>query len=150
MSRTQVCYCYDGSFAGFLTCVFEAYACREEPAAFAGPADAQAALWPERRVDADRDKARRVYRSLAPRLGAEGKRLVTYGFLTCLEERELHLWRLMKLGYERGPGFTRALTDPRVAAVWKAVQHLTGEAHLLKGFARFSELEGVLVGEIEP
>ena len=150
MSWTQVCCCYDGSFAGFLTCVFEAYARREEPAAFAGPADAQAALWPERRVDTDRDKARRVYRSLAPKLGAEGKRLVTYGFLTCLEERELHLWRLMKLGYERGPGFTRALTDPRVAAVWKAVQHLTGEAHLLKGFARFSELEGVLVGEIEP
>ena len=51
MSWTQVCYCYDGSFAGFLTCVFEAYARREEPAAFAGPADAQAALWPERRVD---------------------------------------------------------------------------------------------------
>ena len=150
MSRTQVCYCYDGSFAGFLTCVFEAYARREEPAAFAGPADAQAALWPERRVDADRDKARRVYRSLAPKLGAEGKRLVTYGFLTCLEEKELHLWRLMKLGYAQGPGFTRALAHPQVAPVWKAVGHLTGEAHLLKGFARFSELEGVLVGEISP
>ena len=34
--------------------------------------------------------------------------------------------------------------------MWKAVGHLTEEAHLLKGFARFSELEGVLVGEIEP
>ena len=34
--------------------------------------------------------------------------------------------------------------------VWKAVGHLTGEAHLLKGFTRFSELDGVLVGEIEP
>ena len=150
MSWAQVHDIYDGSFAGFLTCVFEAYARREEPAAFAGPADAQAALWPERRVDTDRDKARRVYRSLAPKLGAEGKRLVTYGFLTCLEERELHLWRLMKLGYAQGPGFTRALAHPQVAPVWKAVQHLTGEAHLLKGFARFSELEGVLVGEIEP
>ena len=36
------------------------------------------------------------------------------------------------------------------AAVWKAVGHLTEEAHLLKGFTRFSEIDGVLVGEIEP
>ena len=72
------------------------------------------------------------------------------GFLTCLPERELHLWRFLRLGYEKGPGFTRELAEPRVAAVWKAVQHLTGEAHLLKGFTRFSEIDGVLVGEITP
>ena len=150
MSWAQVHDIYDGSFAGFLTCVFQAYARREEPVRFSTPEEAQAALWPERRVETDRDKARRVYRSLGPRLGAEGKRLVTYGFLTCMEEKELRLWRLMKLGYQNGPAFTRALADPEIAAVWKAVGHLTEEAHLLKGFARFSELEGVLVGEIEP
>ena len=72
------------------------------------------------------------------------------GFLTCLEEKELHLWRFLRLGYQLGPGFTRGLADERVAAVWKAVRHLTGEAHLLKGFTRFSEIDGVLVGEIEP
>ena len=31
-----------------------------------------------------------------------------------------------------------------------AVRHLNGEAHLLKGFIRFSELGGVLGSEIEP
>lgn len=34
--------------------------------------------------------------------------------------------------------------------LWKAVQHLGSEAHLLKGFLRFSDQQGVLVGEIEP
>ena len=32
----------------------------------------------------------------------------------------------------------------------KAVRHLEEEAHLLTGFVRFSELEGVLAGEISP
>ena len=29
----EVLYCYDGSFDGFLCCVFESYASRERPAA---------------------------------------------------------------------------------------------------------------------
>ena len=150
MSWTQVSYLYDGSFAGFLCCVFDSYAYREEPMCFSTPEDGRLSLWPERRVDTDRAHALRVYRSLEKKLGAEGKGLVVNGFLTCMEEKELHLWRFLRLGYQLGPGFTRGLADERVAAVWKAVQHLTGEAHLLKGFTRFSDQEGVLVGEIAP
>ena len=150
MDWTLVSYAYDGSFAGFLTCVFASYAHREEPMSFSTPEDGRISLWPERTVDTDEARAQRVYRSLAPRLGQEGRRLAVYGFLTCLEERELHLWRFLRLGYDRGPGVVRDLTDDRVAVLTRAVGHLTGEAHLLKGFTRFSEQEGVLVGEIAP
>lgn len=150
MDWTPVSYAYDGSFAGFLTCVFASYAHREEPMSFSTPEDGRISLWPERTVDTDETRAQRVYRSLAPRLGQEGRRLAVYGFLTCLEERELHLWRFLRLGYDRGPWVVRDLTDDRVAVLTRAVGHLTGEAHLLKGFTRFSEQEGVLVGEIAP
>ena len=34
---TDVAYCYDGSFAGFLCCVFESYARREIPAEVCPP-----------------------------------------------------------------------------------------------------------------
>ena len=104
MDWTPVSYAYDGSFAGFLTCVFASYAHREEPMSFSTPEDGRISLWPERTVDTDEARAQRVYRSLAPRL----------------------------------------------AVLTRAVGHLTGEAHLLKGFTRFSEQEGVLVGEIAP
>ena len=150
MDWTPVSYAYDGSFAGFLTCVFASYAHREEPMSFSTPEDGRISLWPERTVDTDEARAQRVYRSLAPRLGQEGRRLAVYGFLTCLEERELHLWRFLRLGYDRGPWVVRHCTDDRVAVLTRAVGHLTGEAHLLKGFTRFSEQEGVLVGEIAP
>lgn len=147
---TQVAYEYDGTFAGFLTCVFESYLNREEPACFHGPQDLQASLWPERVVDTHEEHAKRVYRSLRGKLGVRGWELVTVGFLTCLEEKELHLWRFLKLGYERGPGVVRELGDDRVHILFKAVQAAQHEAQLYRGFVRFSEQNKVLVSEIEP
>lgn len=38
---TDVAYCYDGSFAGFLCCVFESYARREIPAEVCPPEEGQ-------------------------------------------------------------------------------------------------------------
>ena len=150
MPWTQVAYQYDGTFAGFLTCVYEAYLHREAPACFLGPEDDRLSLWPERTVATDQAHAKRGYQSLSRKLGQEGRQLVTYGFLTCLPERERRLWECLRLGYERGPGVGRDLTDDRVCVLTKAVRHLTVEAHLLKGFVRFSQQEGVLIGEIEP
>lgn len=150
MPWTQVSYQYDGSFAGFLTCVFESYVNREEPVEFRLPDDPCCSLYPLRAVAPDREHARRVYRSLADKLGWQGQRLVARGFLTCLPDKELWLWRFVRMGYRRGPSLLRDLTDPTVDKLRKAVYHLEHEAHLYTGFVRFSQLEGVLVGEIEP
>lgn len=146
----QMAYLYDGSFAGFLSCVFECYEKREEPVCFSTFEDPRVTLWPQRAVETDRDRALRVYQSLSKRISPEAQRMVRDGFLTCLEEKELRLLALIRYGYQAGPVVTRDLTDPRVAFVWKALKHLEGESHLLKGFVRFSDQDGLLIGEIEP
>ncbi|MEA4934604.1 MAG: TIGR03915 family putative DNA repair protein [Lawsonibacter sp.] len=150
MAWTQICCCYDGTFAGFLSCVFESYVNHEEPVEFQTSEHSCASFYPQRAVTTHREHAGRVYRSLAVKFGTAGQELVERGFLTCLPEKELWLWRLIQLGYRRGPSVTRALTDPVVDQVYKAVSHLNHEAHLFTGFVRFSQLDGVLVGEIEP
>lgn len=150
MSWTQVCYEYDGTFDGFLTCVFESYACKEEPVCFHTEGEGAYTLWPTRRIDTDGEKARRVLRSIHPKMGEDGEDLVCRGFLTCLEEKELHLYRFLRYGYERGTMAVRDLGDPRVNPLFKAVHHLNHEAHLYTGFVRFSDCDGVLMGEIEP
>jgi len=150
MSWIQVSYQYDGSFAGFLSCVFDSYVNREEPVEFHTPEDSCYSLYPVRTVTTDEPHAQRVYRSFQVKFGREGQIMVSRGFLSCLPDRELWLWRLIQKGYQMGPAVTRDLTDPVVDKVRKAVQHLSQEAHLLTGFVRFSDLDGVLVGEIEP
>lgn len=146
---SQVVYTYDGTFAGFLSCVFDSYAHREQPAAFSTFDEPQSFLWPQRAVETDEAHANRVLRSFG-KLGGEGARLAVRGFLTCLEEKELHLWQFLKLGYEVGPRVGKMLTDCRVDVLRKAVWHLEHEAHLYKGFVRFSDQDNFLVAQIEP
>ena len=150
MNWTQVCYCYDGSFAGFLCCIYHSYFYHEIPACFSTPDDLRLSLWPQREVANDRAQAGRVYRSLAEKISPGARALVARGFLTCLPERELHLWRLIRLGYRQGARLMSDLTANEVCIVRQAVHHLEHEAHLLKGFVRFSDQEGVLVSQISP
>ncbi|HCO62942.1 MAG TPA: DNA metabolism protein [Clostridiales bacterium] len=147
---SPVCYEYDGSFAGFLTCVFESYAAKEEPVAFFAPEDTRYALWPTRRIDTHPQRAGRVYRALEPKLGVWGKRLVCRGFLAGMEERERHIWAFLAYGLRRGPEAARDLGDPRVDCLRRAVEQLEEEAHRYTGFVRFSDYGGMLVGEIAP
>ena len=149
MPWTQVSYLYDGTYAGFLTCVFDSFRHREEPADFTPFSEAAASFYPQRAVETHREKARRVYRSL-DQFGREGKRWAVRGFLTCLPEKELHLYRVVVKLLREGPAFLHDLSDETLYPVLKAVRHLGSEAHLLKGFTRFSQLGGVLGGEIAP
>lgn len=145
----EVCYCYDGTFYGFLTCVFDAYLYKEPPLAFRGPTDPPT-LWEERQVISDPAKADRVLKGLAARIGPRARVLVRQGFLCAMEEKELALYRFIRFGLEHGPRALRALADPNVAPLLAAVHHLEHEAHLYTGFVRFSRQEGFLMGEIEP
>ena len=150
MDWTEVSYRYDGSFAGFLTCVYEAYVNREAPADFRPEGCPLCSLYPECTVVTHQSHAKRVFRSFKEKFGGPGQNMVSRGFLTCMEDKELWLWRFIQLGYERGPSVTKDLADPTVDRVRRAVQHLNSEAHLLTGFVRFSDAGGVLAGEIDP
>ena len=145
----EIFYHYDGSFDGFLSCVFESYAHKEIPAGFYPGEDGICSLFDSRTVPTDPDHAARVLRKVAA-LSPEAAVLLRRGFLTCLPEKELHLFRLTAKLLREGPGFLRDRSDGTLFPVIRAVQHLNGEVHLLKGFVRFSDLGGVLGGEIEP
>ena len=150
MDWIEVSYRYDGTFAGFLTCVYEAYVNREAPADFRPEGCPLCSLYPERAVVTHQGHARRVFRSFREKFGGPGQNMVARGFLTCMEDKELWLWRFLQLGYDQGPSVTKNLADPTVDRVRRAVQHLNSEAHLLTGFVRFSDAGGVLAGEITP
>ena len=142
-------YRYDGTFAGFLTCVWDALESGAEPAAFLLPDDG-ATLWELREPATDRKRARRLYAALAGRVSPAFQKLIARGFLTCLLQKELDLFTLIRRGLREGDRVRQDLSDPVVARVDLALTKMWTEWDHLKGFVRFSELDGVLVGEIEP
>lgn len=146
---TDVVYLYDGTFEGFLCCIFDSYAYREILIAIHRDEDFTPTLFPSRTVRTDQDHANRVLRKVI-KLSPYAAELLRKGFLTCLPEKELYLYRLVVKLLNDGPKFLNSFSDETLYPVVKAVRHLDGEVHLLKGFVRFSELGGVLGSEIEP
>ena len=145
----EMVYYYDGSFDGFLSCIFESYANKEVLTAIYCDEDAVPTLFDCRSIITDSAHALRVLRKII-KVSPYAAELVQKGFLTCMEDRELHLYQLIVKLLRDGPSFLRNFSDETLYPVACAVRHLEGEVHLLKGFVRFSELGGVLGSEIEP
>ena len=145
----EVLYLYDGSFEGFLCCIFESYAHREIPWSILSQEDEIPTLYDTRVIQTDPDHAGRVYRKIV-KCSPYAAELLRKGFLTCMEDRELFLYHLVEKLLREGPGFLSRQSDETLYPVLRAIRNLTGEAHLLKGFVRFSDFGGVLGGEIAP
>lgn len=145
----HVCYRYDGTFAGFLTCVWDALEHQAEPTGFLLPNDASP-LWEEREMVTDEARARRLYAALSRRISPAFQKLIARGFLTCLPEKELALLGLIRRGLREGDRVRLDLSDPVMARVNLALAKMWTEWDHLKGFIRFSDLDGILAGEIEP
>ena len=142
-------YRYDGTFAGFLTCVWDALEFKTEPVEFLLP-DGGATLWEVREPAADEGKAKRLYAALSRRVSPDFQKLIARGFLTCLPQKELALLELIRRGLREGDRVRLDLGNPVVARVNLALTKMWTEWDHLKGFVRFSDLDGFLVGEIEP
>ena len=61
----DVVYLYDGSFEGFLCCVFESFAQHEIPFAVWTPQRETATLYPVRDIETDSARAQRVFSALS-------------------------------------------------------------------------------------
>ena len=145
----EMIYIYDGTFEGLLCCIFDSYANKEVLTAITNDEDAAPILFPTRAISTDAAHAARVLRKLH-KLSPWGEELVRRGYLTCMEDKEIRIYWLVAKLLREGPGFLRDFSDETLHPMAAAVRHLNGEAHLLKGFVRFSELGGVLGSEIEP
>lgn len=148
--RTNIIYYYDGSFEGLLCCVFRAVYQREDPLSITPENQAEPTLLETVFVDTEPDKARRVLDSIPAKLGQDALRIIKLCFLSDLQDKEVALLAFLRLGYQVGPQILKMLTDQRVYDVVIAARAVSNEAHLLKGFTRFSQYGGTLVAEIEP
>jgi probable DNA metabolism protein len=146
----DVVYLYDGSLSGFYCCVYESVYSRTLPCAIWPETEAQPTLFETRLIEISPEKAKRVARSIPAKIGERAAELVQTVFLSCLAEKEMALLRFLLLGYDRGSCTPLLLGHPDVAPVLEAEKHLGGEAHLLKGFVRFSDYGGMLAATISP
>ena len=145
---SEVMYQYDGTLDGFLCCVYESYVYKEIPAAFCCDED-PLSLFEVRTVITQPAYSQRVSRGIASR-SPKALAVVRRSFLTCLPDKELHIYAFIRKLLAEGAGFMRDLSDPVCYPLYKAIRHINGEVEKLRGFVRFSDRNGVLGAEIEP
>ena len=120
---TDVAYCYDGSFAGFLCCVFESYARREIPAEVCPPEEGQLNFFGARDIPTDPQRARRVAAGLE---------------------------RFARLCFEQGPRAAQMLGNPDAAAAFALARAVSNEACKCIEFIRFEQRDDMLGAVIHP
>ena len=103
---------YDGTFAGFLTCVGESFRQKTYPFYFLPPGAEQITLYPLQEIPSDPALARAVYRALETAVSPAFRRMMTYGFLTCLPQRERSLFDLIYLAFHHA--MPQDPTDDRI------------------------------------
>ena len=140
----DVVYLYDGSFEGFLCCVYESFAQHEFPFAVWTPQRETATLYPVKDIATDPAVARRVFASFGKKLGAETEYLVSRDFLSGQEDKELLLLRFLHLAFALGPGTVKREGHPVVAPLYAMKKSLDWEVDKFQGFVRFEEHDGML------
>jgi len=145
-------YLYDGSYEGFLTCVYRHYYGERADGIF--PAEAYTQLDMLRyamTVETDEPLAVRVLDAIEEKLSRWDAERVYRVFCSNESEKEMKILRYLQLGFKRGPKIRLLHGNPVVKDVEAAEQRLGREVHRLTGLIRFSELEGgVLFSPIEP
>lgn len=146
----DVIYLYDGTLEGMLCCIWTAFEKKENPVGIHCFDEEQPTLYRLRQVDTDPLLAARVQSGVRRRLGALAEQWVYDAFYCALNQRELAALEFLKLGFAKGPCVTAMVGHPQVAPLFAASRALHSEVHLLSGFIRFSEYDGVLVSVIRP
>jgi len=145
-----IIYTYDGSFDGFLCCVFESVYTGELPFDILSEEELPPTILEVRPIATDPARAERVRASIPLKISRRALELVATVFCSCLENRELRILEFLLRGYREGGKLCFKLGDAMTAPLLSAERHLLREAHLLKGFVRFSDVGGALAAVITP
>lgn len=148
--NSNLVYIYDGTLEGFLCCVYVSYVRKEIPTDIRTE-DGQIHIIEQTEwIHTDLDHAEKIYESIDRKIALEAQDFIKNAFLTCIEDREILMYRFIRQGYHYGRAVFDRLTDPTVDRLTKAVRNLQRESHSFMGFVRFTLYEGVMVSCIAP
>ncbi len=150
LNGRDVIYCYDGSFDGLMCCVFESFLRKESPSEIYAEEPDQIAFSEIRYIETSQIRSERVMKGIKKKISADSLLFIKQAFLTCAPDKDKLILDYIRKGFAYGKRIVNMLADDTVNSLNRAVYHCTHEAHLLKGFIRFSDSEGFLAAVISP
>jgi len=144
-------YLYDGTFEGFLSCVYAHYYEEKANGIFSRDNYQSNLLGCSREIVTDGDKAYKVYDAIESKISHADVRRVYRVFLSSIPEKEIKLLNYIVLGFKYGVKIRLLHGHPTVFDVQQIEKKVSFEVHKLTGLIRFTSLKGgVLYSPIEP
>ena len=150
LNQKDIVYLYDGTFTGFLCCVFESFAKKEIPADICPEHFWQPTLYNTKYIENELSKAVRVEGWISEAFSASAKSMLQEAFLSVMQQKEYHLLcfiHLCRLHPDKAPNM---LQNPSVLELNKALVTIRREASKWLGLLRFADYNGVLISVINP
>ena len=146
----QVVYIYDGSFEGFLCCIYHFYYNRLKPVKIVSRREYEPSFYENFMVDTDYEQVYRVRFAIEEKMGYRNIEFLNDCFFTCLQDREMYMLRYVVKGFRAGRGIINMVTDEDVTVLRKAHRHLQREKEHYLGLVRFYMAGDIYVAKIEP
>lgn len=150
--KKYVYFIYDGTFAGFLTSVYEAYYSKYIPDKIIKKNDFAPGLFSRNvEIKTDKEKFDKVYTAIQQKISKQILKTVYYAFLSETADIETALYKYLKLGFKVGKKVEDFLTRPEVRKVQDYSRKVSREKHRLQGLIRFRQTEAdILYAPLEP
>jgi probable DNA metabolism protein len=138
----MVGYRYDGTFEGLLCALAEAFSSGREPADILAGIPEQTGLFEATcRVETDHERAGAFLHAIARKISPFAARTARIAFLSESPGVEMAIYRYLALGRQVGGELDGMLSHGAVLPVHRLARRVSHEAHRLKGFIRFREVE---------
>ena len=148
--RTDVVFVYDGTFEGFLCCVYEYYYSYFNPVEIVTEEDIQPGFYQFVTIQTDKVKATKVYDAICEKISKYTIRFLQECMLCYGKEKEYYmLWYVIN-GFKTGNGIYDRIELECVNWLRKANRHLKREKHLFLGITRFYKANDVYIAVINP
>ncbi|WP_163711933.1 TIGR03915 family putative DNA repair protein [Mangrovibacterium lignilyticum] len=143
---------YDGTFAGFLTVVFECYARKLKPTNICRETAFQESLFSEQvQIETDEQKSTRVWHGLVKKLHPRNRELPIRTFLSEEDGIEMRLFRFICRAFESSNRIDTDFADQDVLALKKIERQVMKESMRVLQFVRFQQtIDDIYFAALEP
>ncbi|KNY28404.1 TIGR03915 family putative DNA repair protein [Pseudobacteroides cellulosolvens] len=143
MNDQMISYTYDGSFEGLLSAIYESYYRHEIPLNILPEESSQMGIFTkDYNVKTNIEKFHKVYNSVREKISPLALRNIYYVFISDSKNKELIIYKYLKLGWKFGGDIDRLITDESVLNVRIISRKVTSECHRFLGLVRFKLMEG--------
>lgn len=145
-------YIFDGSYTGYLCCVFEAFERKEFHAVPITESLMESTLFPEyRTIDTDPLKFNRVLSAMEKVVERKNLNLFYHNFLSDSPVEWLNAFQLIIELFKKKKLDLRNFGDPSILRLHQTLKKVSRERHRMKAFIRFvKSADGLYTAVVEP